>query len=230
MMSVPPLEEPILKRTVDPRAGRAMAKASSSRGWLVKGPSMGITRSSSTVTREVSRLQYTVRSPKETPRKAKPTTRSAQLNTITSVPGVTKGSRRPRMMERPLTPPVEKLLGNLNTYTPTVTNRVPKVSRAKSFTRFIKPSPPKLFTLAISHSPGPPTKRLSKPLPTAALWVVPGIGLIFPGPSSSFCAACACAWTRRSASSSSHRTPAHRCSQGRSSPATAGKGAGRHRA
>ena len=45
MMSVPPLEAPILNRMADPSAGSATAKQSSSMGWSVSGLSMGQMRS-----------------------------------------------------------------------------------------------------------------------------------------------------------------------------------------
>ena len=46
MISVPPLEEPMLKRIADPSAGRAMAKHNSSIGSSVKGECIGKSRSS----------------------------------------------------------------------------------------------------------------------------------------------------------------------------------------
>ena len=45
MISVPPLEAPMLNRIADPTAGRAMANASSRRGWSVSGCYIGQIRS-----------------------------------------------------------------------------------------------------------------------------------------------------------------------------------------
>ncbi len=45
MMSVPPVDAPILKRIAEPTAGRPTAKKSSSSGSSVKGASIGCMRS-----------------------------------------------------------------------------------------------------------------------------------------------------------------------------------------
>ena len=55
MISVPPLEEPMLKRIADPSAGRAMAKHNSSIGSSVKGECIGKSRSSTESETELSR-------------------------------------------------------------------------------------------------------------------------------------------------------------------------------
>ena len=45
IISVPPLELPMLNKMAEPRAGSAIAKQSSSIGWSVKGAFIGQTRS-----------------------------------------------------------------------------------------------------------------------------------------------------------------------------------------
>ena len=57
MISVPPLEEPMLKRIADPSAGRAMAKHNSSIGSSVKGECIGKSRSSTESETERRMLQ-----------------------------------------------------------------------------------------------------------------------------------------------------------------------------
>ena len=55
-ISVPPLEACMLNKMALPTAGRATAKTSSSRGWLVMGASMGQMNSSPHVAQDRSRL------------------------------------------------------------------------------------------------------------------------------------------------------------------------------
>ena len=59
--------------------------------------------------------QYTVLKAKLRPRKMKPTASSSMLMMSMNTLGVKncEGMTRPRISDRPLTPPVEKLFGNL---------------------------------------------------------------------------------------------------------------------
>ena len=57
MMSVPPLEAPMLNRIADPIAGRKIAKISSSIGWSVMVPVIGIKRSSALKLNDMSMLE-----------------------------------------------------------------------------------------------------------------------------------------------------------------------------
>ena len=63
--------------------------------------------------KDISSEQYTVLKPKLRPNTRKPTSSSARLMPSTSWPVEMSGSSALRITEMPLTPPVEKLLGNL---------------------------------------------------------------------------------------------------------------------
>ena len=56
MISVPPLEAPILNRIADPIAGRKIAKTSSSIGSVVSGTGIGQIRSNADSPKDMSML------------------------------------------------------------------------------------------------------------------------------------------------------------------------------
>ena len=114
-MSVPPLEASRWNKIAEPMAGSSTAKHNSSSGWFVSGWSSGQKRSMTLTARDSTTEQYTVLNAKLRPRKMNPTTSSAMLMMNTKALGVStgEGKTRPRISERPLTPPVEKLFGNL---------------------------------------------------------------------------------------------------------------------
>ena len=81
MMSVPPLDAPILKRIAVPTAGRKMANISSKSGWLVSGALNGQKRSRSDKLTDMTMVAYTVFNPKPLPRNKNPNSRRAVLVT-----------------------------------------------------------------------------------------------------------------------------------------------------
>lgn len=69
MISVPPLDAPMLNKTADPTAGRKIAKISSSIGWSVMVPANGTKRSRALKLKDISiagvyRLNANIRFPK----------------------------------------------------------------------------------------------------------------------------------------------------------------------
>ena len=82
-------------------------------------------------TKDRSMEQYTVLKANSFPIKTKPTPSSSVLMMSMKMLGVkiSEGIILPRISERPLTPPVEKLLGNLKKYVPTEVMRMPAVKR-----------------------------------------------------------------------------------------------------
>ena len=77
IISVPPLEAPILNRIAVPIAGRKIANISSRSGSVVRGCVMGYILSSTERLTDMTTVAYTVFKPKLLPRKIKPRTRSA---------------------------------------------------------------------------------------------------------------------------------------------------------
>ena len=112
-MSVPPEDASRLNRIAEPSAGRDTAKISSISGWEVIGAVSGRTRSSTEVRPDISRLTYTVLPPKPLPNTAKPSTSSATLMNMTKSPREIVGKYLASTTAIPVTPPVEKLFGNL---------------------------------------------------------------------------------------------------------------------
>ena len=72
MISVPPLEAPILNRIAEPRAGSAMAKHNSSMGCSVRGPFIGQILSIAESATERRILQYAVLAANFLPRTIRP--------------------------------------------------------------------------------------------------------------------------------------------------------------
>ena len=68
------------------------------------------------------------------PRKIKPRTSINALMIISSSDWLKKGMSGSRMIERPLTPPVAKWLGDLKKYTPAASAKVPTLSTAQYLT------------------------------------------------------------------------------------------------
>ena len=97
--------------------GSTMANISSSTGWLVSGALSGQKASSRLSPAEESTLTYTVLTPKLRPMNTKPTTSSAMLM-AKLYDAALQGRMRLSTMDMPVTPPKEKLLGNLKKYTP----------------------------------------------------------------------------------------------------------------
>ncbi len=82
------------------------------------------------------RLEYTVFIPNDLPINKKPTKSSAMFIIRTYVPAEMFGDIAPSITDIPLTPPVEKLFGNLKKYTPIATRSVPNVMVKNSFILF----------------------------------------------------------------------------------------------
>ena len=112
MISVPPLDAPMLNRIAEPMAGRKIAKISSSIGWSVMVPAIGIKRSSALKLKDISILEYTVLMPTSVPRNKNPSTRrpvfTAKVKSLAFIPVSLLTTD-----EKPVTPPKEKLFGNL---------------------------------------------------------------------------------------------------------------------
>ena len=79
IISVPPLEAPILNKMADPTAGRNTANTSSSKGSVVRGPVKGTSFSKMDRAADIKILAYTVLIPKLLPKKTNPITRRAML-------------------------------------------------------------------------------------------------------------------------------------------------------
>ena len=120
----------------EPRAGRITAKKSSSMSWSVRGPVMGHSHSKTCTSPAYSTEQYTVLKPKPLSSSRNPRIRNSVLMMELKVEGVSQLTwmTLPSRMDRPETPPMEKLLGNLKKYTPTDTRAVPRVMSRNSFT------------------------------------------------------------------------------------------------
>ena len=114
IISVPPPDAPILNMIAALNAGSTIAYISSSTGCVVSGCSIGNHTSARLSPTDISTLTYTVRMPKLFPRKINPTTSSAILMINVIFPGVA-GITALRTTAIPVTPPNEKLFGNLNT-------------------------------------------------------------------------------------------------------------------
>ena len=112
MLSVPPLDAPMLNKTADPTAGRKIAKISSSIGWSVMVPANGTKRSRALKLKDISMLAYTVLMPTSVPKNKKPMTRSPvftmNVKSLAFMPVSLLTTD-----EKPVTPPKEKLFGNL---------------------------------------------------------------------------------------------------------------------
>ena len=111
-MSVPPLEAPMLNMIAELMPGMAMAKISSRTGWSVSGPDMGNSFSAADSATDIRTLIYTVFTPKPFPRNRNPSTSSAMLMIKLYVPA-DSGETALSTTARPVTPPKEKLFGNL---------------------------------------------------------------------------------------------------------------------
>lgn len=131
-ISVPPPEASRSKKIADANAGSATAKNISRTGSLVSGLSIGKMYSAAQSKMEVKMLTYTVLIPASLPRNMKPTTRSIILIKKVINPGVL-GRSALRTTAIPVTPPKEKLFGNLNTYTPMHNIKVAMVSIKYSY-------------------------------------------------------------------------------------------------
>ena len=112
-ISVPPVEPSRLKRMAEPKAGKATAKNSSRIFWSVSGPLSGTSQPSADRMPENSREQYTVRTPKPRLSTMKPSSRNSRLMTDAKVDELTAGKMDESTTAMPVTPPVEKWLGNL---------------------------------------------------------------------------------------------------------------------
>ena len=112
MISVPPLEAPILNRMADPRAGSAMAKQSSSMGCSVRGPLIGQILSIAESANERRILQYAVLAANFLPKTISPTTRRiilmTRLKSLAEISPVLAARTA-----RPVMPPKVKLFVNL---------------------------------------------------------------------------------------------------------------------
>ena len=112
MMSVPPLDAPILKRIAVPTAGRKMANISSRSGWLVSGALNGQKRSRSDKLTDMTMVAYTVFNPKPLPRNKNPNSRRAVL--VTDVKSLAdQWVSWLTTVEKPVMPPKAKWFGNL---------------------------------------------------------------------------------------------------------------------
>ena len=130
-MSVPPDDAPQLNIMAEPIDVRRIAYTSSRNGWSDMGLDIGTNLSKSHVSAENIRLQYTVLIPVMRPRKINPIKSSAMFIVMISVAGV-KREILPITVPIPLTPPVEKPLGILKKYTPTVRSNTPAFIIRKS--------------------------------------------------------------------------------------------------
>lgn len=112
IISVPPLEAPILKRIAEPMAGRMIAKHNSNTGWSVNGASSGCTHSKIEIVTDSRMLQYAVLAIKDFPKKKVPITSKVRLTIKLNVLGV-MGVTCATTTESPVIPPKVKLLVNL---------------------------------------------------------------------------------------------------------------------
>lgn len=112
MTSVPPLEEPMLKSTAEPNEGRAMAKASSSTGWSVRGWDMGTILSRRDRDTDRRMLQYAVLAANFFPSATKPATRRIMLVMKLKSPAEITPDLATRTAS-PVIPPNVKLFVNL---------------------------------------------------------------------------------------------------------------------
>ena len=140
IISVPPPEAPTLNKMAELAAGSTIAQISSSTGCEVSGADIGNHFSAALNPTDISTLTQTVLIPKLFPRKINPSTSSAILIINVIFPGVV-GIMALKTTAIPVTPPKEKLFGNLNTYTPTTRISVATVStKYSSIVRFTRPA------------------------------------------------------------------------------------------
>lgn len=136
MISVPPLDAPILKRIAEPRAGRTIAKQSSSIGWSVKGSDIGYSLSMTDNAIERRMLQYAVFAANFLPKMIIP----IKSRIILVIRLKSPAEIRPvfaTSTARPVIPPNVKLFVNLKKYVPAAINIVLKVRRKKCLALFI---------------------------------------------------------------------------------------------
>ena len=112
IISVPPLELPMLNKIADPKAGSAIAKHSSRIGWSVNGSFIGQMRSRKESVNESKILQYAVFAANFLPRTIIPMIRSVILTIKLKSAAVIRPVLATRTA-RPVIPPKVKLFVNL---------------------------------------------------------------------------------------------------------------------